>query len=101
EFARFLHAKPAERQEILVNLLGLHVYQRIGERAGVVQREAEARAAATRSLLGDVADVDDAALAAAEASLTAAELLVADVHRELPAFTEATSAAATAQSDLA
>src|SRR5690349_18947158 len=33
EFARFLHAKPAERQEILVNLLGLNVYQRIGERA--------------------------------------------------------------------
>ena len=52
EFARFLHAKPAERQEILVNLLGLHVYQRIGERAGVVQREAEAKAAATRSVLG-------------------------------------------------
>src|SRR4029453_8991682 len=46
EFARFLHAKPAERQEILVNLLGLHVYQRIGEQAGLVQREAESRAGA-------------------------------------------------------
>ncbi len=66
EFARFLHAKPAERQEILVNLLGLHVYQRIGERAGALQREAEAKAAATRSLLGDVSDADDATLAAAE-----------------------------------
>src|SRR5688572_21372970 len=54
EFARFLHAKPAERQEILVNLLGLHVYQRVGERAGLRQRDAEARAAATRNLLGDV-----------------------------------------------
>ena len=28
EFAEFLHAKPAERQQILVNLLGLHVYER-------------------------------------------------------------------------
>src|SRR5688500_11897853 len=79
EFARFLHAKPAQRQEILVNLLGLHVYQRIGERAGLAQREAEARAAATRSLLGDISGADDAALAAAATALDRARRLVADV----------------------
>ena len=28
QFADFLHAKPATRQQILVNLLGLHVYER-------------------------------------------------------------------------
>ena len=43
EFARFLHAKPAERQEILVNLLGLHVYQRIGEQAGDDRRRRKAQ----------------------------------------------------------
>jgi len=69
EFARFLHAKPAQRQEILVNLLGLHVYQRIGERAGIAQREAEARAAATRSLLGDITGADEVALDAAAQAL--------------------------------
>src|SRR5690606_42093884 len=62
EFARFLHAKRAERREVLVNLLGLHVYQRVGERAGLRQREAEARVAATRSLLAEVTGADDAAL---------------------------------------
>src|SRR5436190_4221296 len=41
EFARFLHAKPADRQEILVNLLGLDVYQRIGEQARIRAGQAE------------------------------------------------------------
>ena len=54
EFARFLHAKPAERQEILVNLLGLRVYQRIGERAGRASARPRPTASATRSLLGDL-----------------------------------------------
>lgn len=100
EFARFLHAKPAERQEILVNLLGLHVYQRIGERAGALQREAEARAAATRSLLGDVTGADDAALAAAEAAVSLGHHLVSNVERELPALAEATAAGEAARADL-
>ena len=39
EFAAFLHAKPADRQRILVNLLGLDVYGRIRERAPEVGAE--------------------------------------------------------------
>jgi|GEM_PF-7060226 len=100
EFARFLHAKPAQRQEILVNLLGLHVYQRIGERAGIAQREAETRAAATRSLLGDISGADDAALAAAEGSLDRARRLGADVESGLPALTRAIGAGEKARLDL-
>jgi exonuclease SbcC len=100
EFARFLHAKRAERQEILVNLLGLHVYQRIGERAGVVQREAEAKAAATRGVLADLAG-DGSALDDAEAALASAEDLLAAVEAKLPALTEARTAGDTARADLA
>ena len=100
DFARFLHAKPAQRQEILVNLLGLHVYQRIGERAGIAQREAEARAAATRSLLGDISGAGDAALADAEAALERARRLVVDVDAGLPALNEAITAGETARLDL-
>src|SRR5688572_3484179 len=100
EFARFLHAKPAQRQEILVNLLGLHVYQRIGERAGMAQREAEARAAATRSLLGDISGADDAALAAAATALDRARRLVADVEAGLPGLTRAIAAGETARLEL-
>jgi exonuclease SbcC len=101
EFARFLHAKPAERQEILVNLLGLHVYQKVGERAGIRQREAEARVAATRNLLGDVTGADDNALAAAERALVAATELVANVEAQLPALEEARAAGENAASALA
>ena len=32
QFADFLHAKPATRQQILVNLLGLHVYEEVQTR---------------------------------------------------------------------
>jgi exonuclease SbcC len=101
EFARFLHAKPAERQEILVNLLGLHVYRRVGERAGTVQREAETRAVATRSLLADVTGADDEALADAEGCLAAARRLVVDVDENLPALTEAAAAGEAARAELA
>ncbi|MCL6640766.1 MAG: SMC family ATPase, partial [Candidatus Rokubacteria bacterium] len=100
EFARFLHAKPAERQEILVNLLGLHVYQRVGERAGLRQREAEARVAATRSLLAEVTGADDAALAAAEQALAAAQTLVRDVEALLPELEEARRAGVAARAEL-
>jgi exonuclease SbcC len=100
EFARFLHAKPAERQEILVNLLGLHVYQRVGERAGVRQREAEARVAATRSLLGDVTGADDEALAGAEQALLAARRLVGEVESHLPALEQARTAGERAATEL-
>ncbi len=101
EFARFLHAKPAERQEILINLLGLHVYQRIGERAGVVQREAESRAAATRGVLADLAGADDAALEAVERALAAARGLVGKVEQELPALAKAAAAGESAGANLA
>jgi exonuclease SbcC len=100
EFARFLHAKRAERQEILVNLLGLHVYQRIGERAGAVQRDAEAKASATRGVLADLAG-DASALDDAQAALATAEDLLAAVEAKLPALTEARTAGDRARTDLA
>ena len=92
QFADFLHAKPATRQQILVNLLGLHVYERVGERAGAVQRQAEAKAAATRGVLADLAGGQDA-LAEAEAALAAASALQAAVEAKLPVLAEAGAAA--------
>ena len=38
QFADFLHAKPATRQQILVNLLGLQVYEEVRDQATEVQR---------------------------------------------------------------
>jgi exonuclease SbcC len=49
EFARFLHEKPADRQELLVRLLGLDLYRDLARRAGQRQKELENR----RVLLGE------------------------------------------------
>jgi DNA repair protein SbcC/Rad50 len=99
EFARFLHAKPRERQDILVNLLGLGVYRRIAERAGAAQREAEAAAAASRSLLLDM--TDDDGVEAAERAMAAAQALVGHVETALPDLASAQAAGEAAGAELA
>jgi exonuclease SbcC len=84
EFAEFLHAKPATRQQILVNLLGLSVYERVRERAAARAAAAATELAATDRLLADLSDVDDAGLAAAEAAAEAMRRLAGDVAAALP-----------------
>jgi DNA repair protein SbcC/Rad50 len=51
DFADFLHAKPSERQDLLVELLGLDIYRRIARRANETHRDAGARAGVLRGLL--------------------------------------------------
>lgn len=91
QFAEFLHAKPAARQQILVSLLGLSVYERIRDRAVARAGHAEAELSATDRLLADLADVDDAALAAAGRRAAALERLAEQVHAALPRLASARS----------
>src|SRR3954463_15145296 len=70
QFADFLHAKPATRQQILVNLLGLHVYEDVQKRATARAGEAEAKLAAVDQVLAGLADADDAAVHHAEQRAT-------------------------------
>ncbi|MEU3457905.1 SMC family ATPase [Micromonospora sp. NPDC006766] len=63
QFADFLHAKPATRQQILVNLLGLGIYEEVQKRATERAGQAEAKLETVDKLLGGLADVDDATLA--------------------------------------
>ncbi len=65
EFAEFLHAKPAKRQEILVNLLGLRVYQKIAERARLTAKDADSDVRAIDALLDDMPDATDQAVSEA------------------------------------
>ena len=81
EFAEFLHAKPATRQQILVNLLNLSVYGSIRERAVARASKAEAELTAAQRLLTDLADADEAALARAESRLSAVTTLAEAVER--------------------
>ncbi|MFF0719756.1 AAA family ATPase [Micromonospora sp. NPDC003816] len=63
QFADFLHARPATRQQILVNLLGLGVYEQVQQRATARAGQAEARLETVDQLLAGLADADDATLA--------------------------------------
>src|SRR5205814_2923255 len=100
EFAAFLHAKPADRQRILVNLPGLDVYGRIRERAGSLAAEAEASAAATDRVLAGLADADDAALAGATGRVAATRRLATEVDAIVPALAATAGAADRARATL-
>jgi DNA repair protein SbcC/Rad50 len=66
-FARLLHDKPKDRQELLVTLLELGVYRRVGEAARLREKAHAARVASLEEQLARLAHADDAALARAEA----------------------------------
>ncbi|MEU9741870.1 SMC family ATPase [Micromonospora chersina] len=65
QFADFLHAKPATRQQILVNLLGLGVYEEVQKKATERAGQAEAKLEAVDKMLGGLADVDEESLTGA------------------------------------
>jgi len=84
QFADFLHARPATRQQILVNLLGLHVYEEVQARATTRATAAEAQLATVDQLLAGLTDADDAAVTAAEARLAVMRELTVAVEAAVP-----------------
>jgi DNA repair protein SbcC/Rad50 len=100
QFAEFLHSKPAVRQQILVNLLGLHVYERIREQATTRATIAEAQLTATDRHVAALADASDAVLADVSARLATLTRLAADVDAAVPRLQEARRAAEAAQTAL-
>lgn len=84
DFARFLHDKPADRQALLEQLLGLGLFDVLVKQAN--QRAAEARAAADQAerALRELPPADDESWRAARARLAAIEALVADVAAAQP-----------------
>src|ERR1041384_838260 len=91
QFADFLHAKPATRQQILVNLLGLHVYEEVQTRATTRASPAEAKLGVVDQQLDGLADATDEAVETARKHLGRMRELVADVERAVPALIAATS----------
>ncbi|MEV4637008.1 SMC family ATPase [Actinoplanes sp. NPDC049548] len=84
QFADFLHAKPATRQQILVNLLGLHVYEEVQTRASTRATKAEAQLTVVDQALAGLADADDEAVEAAAARLAAMRELTTAVEEAMP-----------------
>ncbi|NBE85007.1 AAA family ATPase [Micromonospora rubida] len=101
QFADFLHARPATRQQILVNLLGLGVYENVQKRATERAGQAEAKLEAVDRMLGGLADVDDAALADAQAQVGRAQELAEAVAAAVPERERARAAARDAHAALA
>lgn len=69
EFANFLHAEKNKRQDLLVSLLGLSVYQQVMQRANSIAKEANVRADTWRGDLDQYADATAEAEEAAGAQL--------------------------------
>ena len=96
QFADFLHAKPATRQQILVNLLGLHVYEEVQALASTRATKAEAQLATVDQMLDGLAGADDAAVAAAEGHLSSMRALTVAVEAAVPGLRTTRDAEATA-----
>jgi len=84
EFARFLHDKPADRQDLLTKLLGVGVYEKMGNLARVREAEATQKAALHREELERFADVSEESKRAAKARVSELEGLKTEIESEEP-----------------
>ncbi|MFC4068120.1 AAA family ATPase [Actinoplanes subglobosus] len=92
QFADFLHAKPATRQQILVNLLGLHVYEEVQVKAAERGKGAEAKLTVVEQQLGALEDATDEAVGQAAAELERMRALTVAVEAAVPGLRTAREA---------
>ncbi len=85
-FARFLHDKPAVRQEVLVGLLGLSVYDKVRGLAAGRQKQADHQAGILEGRLGDLAGATDEALSTARLRVAGLSGLAERVTEAEPAL---------------
>ncbi len=79
EFAQFLHDKPSERQDLLVKLLDLGIYERMRRRSAQLADEKQNEVALDERMIEQYADCTPEALAGATAELKA----VAELRKQL------------------
>jgi len=94
DFAEFLHAKPADRQKILTNLLGLGVYDEIRAAAN---DQAKASEHAAEALANQLAGYEDATREAEQAAAARVDALVAVSAQVDTALTDIAARAAAAR----
>lgn len=88
-FARFLHAPKSERQDLLVSLLGLSVYSRVGQRANQVAKEAAIKAQTLRAEKEKYADVTEEAEISARVRAEKLTRIQADLPQVLAPWLDA------------
>jgi exonuclease SbcC len=96
DFAEFLHAKPAARQQILTRLLGMSVYESIAKEANREAAAAGQRAEVLADQLTGYADATEEALVEAQARVDALDALSTRVAEQLPELVAACDAVVTA-----
>ncbi len=84
EFARFLHDKPADRQDLLTKLLGVGVYEHMGNLARIREAAAISKAALHREELERMADASDDSRKAAKARVRELEVLKKEIESKEP-----------------
>ena len=84
EFARFLHDKPAERQGLLVELLGLGLYEQMASAARVRAQAARAKAEVLDDQLADLGDLTPEARAELVVALEQAGALLVRIDEAEP-----------------
>jgi DNA repair protein SbcC/Rad50 len=100
EFAEFLHTEPRKRQETLVRLLGLGVYDVIAKEANAEARSQEQRAQLLSEQLVGYADDTEAAEQTAAARVTALAALRARIDEATPVLTAAATELAEAEASI-
>jgi exonuclease SbcC len=87
-FAEFLQAKPAERQDLLIELLAYSVYEQVGQRARERGKLAATRLTAAEGRLAEVEQVTDEEIEAARQRVTDLAALVAPVDEAVATMQE-------------
>jgi exonuclease SbcC len=100
EFARFLHDKPRDRQDLLVTLLDLEVYGRMAKLAGRRRSDAASQAAVLEARLADLASATPEAITAAQTRAERLTSLAAEIDAAMPKL-EALTAEVTEANDAA
>ena len=100
EFAEFLHTEPRKRQETLVRLLGLGVYDAIAKEANAEARSQEQRAQVLTEQLVGYAEDTAAAEQAAEERITALAGVRTRVDGAMPVLAAVTAALAEAEATM-
>ncbi|QEU83790.1 AAA family ATPase [Streptomyces viridosporus] len=88
DFAEFLHAQPARRQEILVKLMGLEIYPRIAQAANTEAERARQRAELLAQQLEEFTDATEYAEQAAQGRVATLEEVAERVRAALPELAE-------------
>jgi DNA repair protein SbcC/Rad50 len=100
DFARFLHSSPKERQDTLVDLLGIRVYREVASRAREEEAAQRQRAEYTAHRLAAYADATAESAATAAARIEAIAAMGTEVSRRVPELLTATGAVTAAVADV-